>query len=482
MKGKQAAWSHNLTAGVPSRTWRTTASLVPLVAVAHFVALYAVAALLYPGGTRADPGRTDFSFVDNYWCDLLDATTYGGRRNPGRPVAVAAMVILSVGLAVLWWLTPGLFPRARKRAWLVRSAGFACALVAPCVATIAHDMAINVAGIFGAVAFVTTMTARRPVGGRGLRLCEISALALAAGSYLVWQTGCGLALLPLIQKLALLAFLIWVVLIALWIRHDALIESRVSEGGDGPAQPKRALVIGNTDGIGLALTRRLLASGAHVTGVSRRAAAPLEATGPSGGYEHIIADVAAGDYGATLRAALAARRPYEVCVYCAGIGDRFDIVRLSDESQVFRVNLVGAVETIAAIVPEMTAAGGGHFVALSSIGDEAVSSHAPSYAASKAGLSSYLAGLALALRPHGVAVSNVRFGFVDTKMATASSRPMMISAERAVDVIMACLASRRARVTYPWRMALLVRAMRWGGRFRLLIQSPPALRRSGRRN
>ena len=46
-------------------------------------------------------------------------------------------------------------------------------------------------------------------------------------------------------------------------------------------------------------------------------------------------------------------------------------------------------------------------------------SAAPSYSASKAGLSSWLGGLALALRPRGVHVTNVRLGFVDTKMAKA---------------------------------------------------------------
>jgi hypothetical protein len=46
-----------------------------------------------------------------------------------------------------------------------------------------------------------------------------------------------------------------------------------------------------------------------------------------------------------------------------------------------------------------------------------LSSEAPSYHASKAGSSNYLGGLASALKTKGVHVTNVRFGFVDTKMA-----------------------------------------------------------------
>jgi short-subunit dehydrogenase len=228
----------------------------------------------------------------------------------------------------------------------------------------------------------------------------------------------------------------------------------------------RALVVGNSDGIGLALTKRLLAKGWTVTGVSRRAA-PMD----DSGYDHTVADVSLSDYRGRLQALQARRGPFDVCVYCAGIGERLSAkLDLSREAEVFRVNLVGAVETAQVVLPPMIAAASGHFVALSSIGDEVPSADAPSYAASKAGLSSYLAGLALALRPRGVFVSNVRFGFVDTKMAKAPVKPMMITAERAVDVVMRCLERRPARVTYPWRMAAIVRVLRWIAFVRLCLR------------
>jgi NAD(P)-dependent dehydrogenase (short-subunit alcohol dehydrogenase family) len=121
---------------------------------------------------------------------------------------------------------------------------------------------------------------------------------------------------------------------------------------------------------------------------------------------------------------------------------------------VLRVNLLGAAETLAILLPSMMAAGRGHFVGLSSIGD-GIWPDAASYAASKAGLSSYLGGLALGLRSRGARITNLRFGFVDTKMAKARTRPFMITTERAVDVIQRCLRRRPARYTYPKRMAAL---------------------------
>jgi hypothetical protein len=111
------------------------------------------------GGTKDNPSRVGFSLVDNYWCDLLDATTYGGRPNPSRPFALAAMIALCAGLSVLWWTVPALFQDARRRRRFVRYAGFASAVVTPLVGTPLHDWAIDAAGLLGVAAFGVTMSA-----------------------------------------------------------------------------------------------------------------------------------------------------------------------------------------------------------------------------------------------------------------------------------------------------------------------------------
>lgn len=222
------------------------------------------------------------------------------------------------------------------------------------------------------------------------------------------------------------------------------------------AAPRHALLVGTSDGIGLALARRLLALGWSVTGVSRRAS-PVE----DPRYLHAVLDVRALEYRASLRALLAGRAPLDVCVYCAGVGELFDPTDLGPDADTARVNLVGAMDTAAEVLPAMVARGRGHFVGLSSIGD-GLSPEAPAYAASKAGLSAYLESLALALRPRGVAVTNVRFGFVDTKMAKSPVQPLKSSTERAVDVLLRCLAKRPVRCTYPRAMGGLVGLLqRW---------------------
>ena len=216
--------------------------------------------------------------------------------------------------------------------------------------------------------------------------------------------------------------------------------------------PGRAVVIGNSDGIGLALTRRLLETGWTVSGLSRRASGIDHDL-----YTHEIADVTGPEFPALLGKAVA--DGVDLCVYAAGIGEFLALDDLAAQTRTLEVNLIGLARTVEVVVPRMVAAGRGHLVGLSSLADAAVSREAPAYGASKAGMSMYLRGLALALRPHGVDVTTVRFGFVDTKMAKSPVKPGLIAVEKAVDVLMRALRTRPATVSFPRRISAAVRVL-----------------------
>ena len=222
-----------------------------------------------------------------------------------------------------------------------------------------------------------------------------------------------------------------------------------------------AVTVGNSDGIGLALTRLLVDKGWRVVGFSRRPSSVA-----SSGYTHHTADVCSPDYPELLSSALSALERVDVCVYCAGIGEFLDIETLHRERQVFETNLLGAVSSAQVVIPRMVRAGRGQFIGLSSQADAMVDSNAPSYAASKAALSSYLEGLSLACRPRGVRVTNLRLGFVDTKMAKGRHRPFMVSRVQAARRIWRCIQKRPMRDTYPKRMAVLLWMLRVGQRVR----------------
>jgi NAD(P)-dependent dehydrogenase (short-subunit alcohol dehydrogenase family) len=226
-----------------------------------------------------------------------------------------------------------------------------------------------------------------------------------------------------------------------------------------------ALLIGNSDGIGLALTRRLLGRGYRVTGISK-SAAPIDH--PE--YQHFVQDVTGPAYRALLQTILAGQSGLDLCVYCAGIGGPLDFANLAFQTRVFEVNLMAAVVTTELVLDHMIKNGSGHFIGLSSIADGLTSAEIPSYSASKAGISRYWEGLGLALPGKSVKVTNVRFGFVDTKMAKARSKPLMLTAENAARFIEAQVNRPRIRATKPYAMGALVWLLERYIRLSLLVR------------
>lgn len=231
-----------------------------------------------------------------------------------------------------------------------------------------------------------------------------------------------------------------------WTLSPAALEFSVDDA---------AIVIGNTDGIGLALTRQLLDHGFEVTGISKRASPLVHRA-----YRHSVIDVCDPGYSELLRETLPAGQ-LRLCVYCAGIGELFALENMAFDAPTIEVNLTGLIRTAEVVVPRMVQNGRGAFAGLSSLADLMPSSQAPAYAASKAGMSYYLQGLAAALANKGVAIANIRLGYVDTKMAKSTWKPFLIGAEDAARRILEQTLGDRInhRINIPRRAALVFGAI-----------------------
>ena len=220
--------------------------------------------------------------------------------------------------------------------------------------------------------------------------------------------------------------------------------------------PKNILIIGNSDGIGAAVTKALVQRGDRVVGISK-SPSPLGPKGP----RHEIQDVTGHEYPSVLQCLLLEFGHFDAAIYCAGIGSALKLPDLSNEAHVLNVNLLGMVKTLAELVPHWLERQSGHFIGLSSIADDLYTPDAPSYSASKAAFSNYLLSMAFKLRGQGIAVSNVRFGFVDTKMAKDEKKPLMMTTEAAVKHILWCLEKRPMQLTAPKLAGAFVRGLRW---------------------
>ena len=81
-----------------SRPW----ILSPLVGIIFFLLFYVIATRYYPGGSQADQYAMGFSWINNYWCNLLNENAINGKVNLARPIAMLAMGVLALSLVVFW--------------------------------------------------------------------------------------------------------------------------------------------------------------------------------------------------------------------------------------------------------------------------------------------------------------------------------------------------------------------------------------------
>jgi NAD(P)-dependent dehydrogenase (short-subunit alcohol dehydrogenase family) len=193
--------------------------------------------------------------------------------------------------------------------------------------------------------------------------------------------------------------------------------------GEGRA----VLVTGGSRGIGRVIARSFAERGDRVAvhwGSSRERAEEVLAGLPGEGHALVQADLADAEaVGAMVDDAAAALGGLDVLVNNAGVSAQHPPLTSSYEqwqaawSRILAVNLVGAANATFRAVPHLIAAGGGAVVNVSSRGAFRGEPGMPAYGASKAGLNAFAQSMALALAPHGISVTCVAPGFVQTEMA-----------------------------------------------------------------
>lgn len=128
---------------------------------------------------------------------------------------------------------------------------------------------------------------------------------------------------------------------------------------------------------------------------------------------------------------------------------------------IVEVNLMGNVHCLAALMPRMLARGSGHIAVVSSVAGYVGLPGAAAYGASKAALINMCEALYPELAARNVRLSLINPGFVDTPLTQKNDFPMpfLISADAAVDHIMAGLISRHFENAFPWKMALSMKLL-----------------------
>jgi len=199
----------------------------------------------------------------------------------------------------------------------------------------------------------------------------------------------------------------------------------------GRLEGKSVLVTGGGTGIGRACAARLAAEGATVTICGRTtetlaAAATAVECGHGGSVSYVVADVTSeDDVVRTAQAAADADGCLHGVVANAGGGGGMGPYHLLDTDEFKRVlnlNVVGTMLTIKHTVERLAAAGGGSFVAMSSLAGNVTHPYFGAYTAGKAGIEAMIRNAADEFGPAGVRFNAVRPGFIATEIMEAIPR------------------------------------------------------------
>ena len=227
------------------------------------------------------------------------------------------------------------------------------------------------------------------------------------------------------------------------------------------------MITGASSGIGHGLAVAIARRGGKLGLIARRAEVIDEVVreiGAAGGQAVALpADVQSAE---SMRAAADKLRaefgPIDVLVANAGIGPTRDAAKFNAEevANVMNVNVIGASNSVAAVVPEMIARGQGQLVAISSLAAYRGVPKSAAYCASKAAVSSFFESLRLDLEPRGVDVTIIHPGFIKTALTAGreAQMPFLMELDDAVNKMVRAIEKRRKRYSFPWQLATIVRA------------------------
>ena len=228
---------------------------------------------------------------------------------------------------------------------------------------------------------------------------------------------------------------------------------------------KRVWLLGASSGIGAALAEALARRGAALVLSARREAALAEVADAVGGAEVCPLDITDAT---ALRAAwqdlIDRWGAVDVVVVMAGTYAPTPAAELPEAAidDTVAVNLSGAMQAVATVLPAMRARGQGHVALVSSVAGYSGLPRACVYGATKAGLSNFAESLYLELRPEGVAVHLINPGFVSTRLTAVNdfTMPALITPDAAAEAIVAGFARGDFEIHFPKRFTRVLKLLR----------------------
>ena len=229
------------------------------------------------------------------------------------------------------------------------------------------------------------------------------------------------------------------------------------------------LITGASSGIGRALAVELGRRGARVGLTARRGEELLkvaEEVGRAGG-EALALPADVRDPEAMKDAAgrvLERWGRIDVLVANAGMSTTTSGTQLDagEAGDVISINVLGVVNSVAAVLPHMQERRGGHLVAISSLASYRGMPRSGAYSASKAAVSTFFESLRVDLLRSGVVVTVIHPGFIRTPMTANRKKklPFLLEVDDAACRIIRAVERQARTYAFPWQLATLVRVIK----------------------
>lgn len=237
-----------------------------------------------------------------------------------------------------------------------------------------------------------------------------------------------------------------------------------------PLNPRRkAILVGASRGFGAALARVLAREGYDLALLSRDQRA-LDALADSLRAESNVT-IITHPHDVTDHSEVAGLFEWstrelgglDLFIYNAGIMDKQDMTAYDPERELamLDVNLLGAVPWLLLAGQRFQKAGAGHLVGVGSVAGERGRALIPAYSASKAGLHTYLEALRNRLERHGVVVTTLKPGQMETRMLENAARVRgPIPPDQAAELAWKAIRRRKRIAFLPARWGLVALVIR----------------------
>ena len=151
----------------------------------------------------------------------------------------------------------------------------------------------------------------------------------------------------------------------------------------------------------------------------------------------------------------------DVMIANAGMGGNDAFTRAYDPASVKKlidINLLGAVNSIHAVIPQMIEHGSGQLVAISSLAGVRGLPKSAAYSASKAAMTAFFESVRLDNAQHNIDVTIIKPGFIETPLTSgrANKMPFLLKLDDAIPYFLNAIEKKKKFAAFPWQLAALV--------------------------